>query len=330
MGASEWVGAYYAEKRGIPKRNILKLDIPGTEDPLGWDAMRISWSLFDSSIRQPVLKKIRDLEKEKRPAIRYIVPVWGVPTHLNYAPPMTSGDMGYSVDAFLASLQSGNTQPMPNPYRNAGRHFEDWKNPAGWPMYLVTRLDGATPQIAAGLVDKALRAEARVDSKTGKAYIDARGSACCDGYYAADRTMYRLRDVATQRGVSVVFDEKNELIPKAPDAMWAWGWYGPPTNAYQFFEGAVGAQLTSYTAGSLRAPYQGNWVEQWLRQGITATWGATSEPTTNGYANGDDLLSAFWSGYNFGESSYLAAPALNHMMVFVGDPLYSPEAFRRR
>jgi uncharacterized protein (TIGR03790 family) len=330
MGGSEWVGAYYAEKRGIPKRNILKLDIPGTEDPLGWDAMRISWPLFDASIRQPVLKKLRDLEKDKRPAIRYIVPVWGVPTHLNYAPPSTSGDMGYSVDAFLASLQSGKTQPMANPYRNAGVHFEDWKNPAGWPMYLVTRLDGPTPQIAAGLVDKALRAETRVNLQSGKAYIDARGSACCDGYYAADRTMYRLRDVAAQRGVSVVFDEKNELIAKAPEAMWAWGWYGPPTDAYQFLEGAVGAQLTSYTAGSLRAPYQGNWVEQWLRQGITATWGATSEPNTTGYANGDDLLSAFWSGYNFGESSYLAAPALNHMMVFVGDPLYSPEAFRQR
>lgn len=328
MGASEYVGTYYAEKRGIPKRNILKLDIPGTEDPYAWDGMRISWALFDASIRQPVLKKLRDMAREKRPEIRYIVTTWGIPTHLNYAPPTASGDMGYSVDSFLATLQSGKTQPMPNPYRNVGVHFETWKNPAGWPMYLVTRLDGATPQIATGLVDKSLNAEARVNLQSGKVYIDARGLACCDGYYVADRTFYRLRDLAKQRGVPTVFDEKNELFAQAPDAMWAWGWYGSPTNAYKFLDGAVGAQLTSYTAGSLRAPYQGNWVEQWLRQGITATWGATGEPNTTGYANGDDLLSAFWSGYNFAESSYLAAPLLNHMMVFVGDPLYSPTAFR--
>jgi len=72
----------------------------------------------------------------------------------------------------------------------------------------------------------------------------------------------------------------------------------------------------------------GTWVPLWLRAGITATWGATDEPTVQGYAMGDNLLNHLWMGYNFAESSYLASPALNHMMVFIGDPLYAPRIFQ--
>lgn len=324
MGASEWVGASYAEKRGIPKRNILRLDIPGTEDPMAWDSWHLNWQRFEEGIRKPLLKKLREIEKSGKGPIRYIVPVWGVPSHVDI------DREGYSVDAQLAALDSGSNKPLRNPYRGANVPFAEWKNPAGWPMYLVTRLDGPTPQIAVGLVDKAMRAERALDRSQGVAYIDARGLACCDGYYQADRSMYRLRDIAAKQGITVVLDEKQELIQKAPGALWAWGWYGSPTEAYEFLEGAVGAQLTSYTAGSLRYPYQGNWVEHWVRRGITATWGATAEPNTTGYANGDELLGAFWSGYNFAESGYLASPLLNHTMVFVGDPLYAPRAFQRQ
>jgi uncharacterized protein (TIGR03437 family) len=65
-----------------------------------------------------------------------------------------------------------------------------------------------------------------------------------------------------------------------------------------------------------------------LTAGITATWGATAEPYSTGYANGDNLFHKFWSGYNFAESGYLASPFLNHAMVFVGDPLYAPRTFQ--
>lgn len=323
MGASEWVGASYAEKRGIPKRNIIRLDIPNTEDPMAWDSWHLNWDRFDEWIRKPLLKKLKELEKSGKGPIHYIVTTWGFPSHLDLE------GKGYSMDAQLAALRSGNNKPMANPYRGAKVPFAEWKNPAGWPMYLVTRLDGATPQLAVGLVDKAMRAEQSLQKGQGIAYIDARGLACCDGYYVADRSMYRLRDAAEKQGIAVVFDEKQELIQKAPGTLWAWGWYGPPTEAYEFLEGAVGAQLTSYTAGSLRYPYQGNWVEHWVRHGITATWGAAAEPTTAGYANADELLGAFWSGYNFAESSYIASPMLNQTMVFVGDPLYAPKAFRK-
>jgi hypothetical protein len=118
------------------------------------------------------------------------------------------------------------------------------------------------------------------------------------------------------------------MIHSAPSALWAWGWYSGPADwdSYEFVNGAVGAQLTSYTANNIRSlGIPGTWVPLWLLAGITATWGATGEPYTSGYANGDNLLNHFWNGYNFGESAYLASPVLNWMMVFVGDPEQTPK-----
>jgi uncharacterized protein (TIGR03790 family) len=120
------------------------------------------------------------------------------------------------------------------------------------------------------------------------------------------------------------------MIRNAPRTLWPWGWYSGPTTweGYYFVQGAVGAQLTSYTANSIRGMLPGTWVPLWLTAGITATWGATGEPTVAGYAMGDNLLSHFWMGDNFAESSYLASSVLTHMMVFLGDPLYAPRIFQ--
>ena len=333
-GASEWVGEYYAGKRGIPASNIVHLSIPCPDGALHWDCWHISWDNFNTMIRQPLLKALKS--KDPSNSIRYIVPVWGIPSHISSIPGVPSG--GWSVDTFLASIQSGNASVgMGNPYlagtEEAKAHFATWQNPAGWRMYLVTRLDGPTPQIAAELVDKAMRAETNLKRSDGIAYFDFRHLACCDGYTPGDQSVENANRLSTAQGFRSVLNDQVEtkhMIQSAPNTLWAWGWYsGPSTNdGYQFVEGAVGAQLTSYTADGLRVPRPGAWVELWLRQGITATWGATAEPSVAGYALGDNFFAHFWTGYNFAESAYLATPALNHTMVFVGDPLYSPQIFR--
>jgi len=329
-GASEWVGEYYAAKRGIPAGNIVHLNIPCPDGALHWNCWHLSWQDFNATLRQPLLKALNSRGASN--PIRYIVPVWGVPSHV-----VINGE-GWSIDSFLASVQSGNISVgLPNPYmagtEEPKAHFANWQNPAGWRMYLVTRLDGPTPQIAAGLVDKAMRAEMNLKPSDGVAYFDYRHLACCDGYTPGDQSVLNANRLSTSRGFRSVFNDQGEtkhMIQDAPNTLWAWGWYsGAETNdVYQFVEGAVGAQLTSYTADGIRVPRPGAWVELWLRRGITATWGATTEPTVAGYALGDKFFAHFWSGYNFAECSYLASPALNHAMVFVGDPLYAPQVFR--
>jgi uncharacterized protein (TIGR03437 family) len=224
--------------------------------------------------------------------------------------------------------------PYNSPWNEGKVRFRNFQNPFGWKMYLVARLDGPNARIATALVDRAMRAEAALKTTDGIAYFDYRHIAAGDVYYAADQTVINAYNLATSLGYQTVFNDNHldtaKMIRSAPKTLWAWGWYSGPQSweGYEFVDGAVGAQLTSYTANNIRGVVPGAWVPLWLTAGITATWGATTEPYTSGYANGDNLFHKFWSGYNFAESAYLATPYLNHAMIFVGDPLYAPRVFQ--
>lgn len=349
-GASVWVGQYYAAQRGIPAQNVLHLSVQGNScgsppngcidnNPASFDSYNIPWSRYDGSIRQPVKAYLE--ANGLKTKIKYIVPVYGIPFQLlDLAQPETANvdawpTNSFSLDAFLASMYSGQDNLLiSNPYAVSDpgyfkAHFQDWVNPQGWPMYLVTRLDGPSALIAAGLVDKAKQGEAslQINTTEGTGYFDWKGTA-----NFPDTSMQNADTLAGKRGFAHVLNNQsvtNQYIQSAPDTLWAWGWYRINTcsTCYGFVSGAVGAQLTSYTANNIRAITASGWVPLWLSQGITATWGATTEPYTTGYALGDNLLQHFWYGFNFAEASYQAAPSLNWNMVFVGDPLYAPPAF---
>ena len=128
------------------------------------------------------------------------------------------------------------------------------------------------------------------------------------------------------------------------NALWVWGWYVPAFDSYRFVPGAVGAQLTSFTATKIRTPqnpdpalfhwsvarWGGNWVPRMLEQGVTATWGAVTEPYAVYYAPGGNVFDHLWAGYNFGESFYIAQNAVRWVMTAIGDPLYAPAVFAQK
>jgi len=331
MKASQYVANYYAQARRIPKSNIFHINYRmgccSSYATLS-DSWTISWKDFDERIRQP-LKKFLE-EKQLKDKIRYIVPTYGVPSHL------TQPVAGLSVDTFLAALYSPQADRTlsQNPYYqhspvSTPERFKDFDLP--FPMYLVTRLDGPTAQIAASLVDKAMEAERGIEKDSGIGYFDFRS--VVGQYQSGDDSVKRAFEFCEQTGFRCTFNNQSQtggMIRDAPDTLWAWGWYsGAVTrDVYRFKPGAVAAQLTSYSASSIRYPKGGAYVELFLRRGVTATWGATGEPYLTGFANGDNLLNHLWNGYNFAESSYIANPRLGWMMVFVGDPLYRP-VFRK-
>ncbi len=167
---------------------------------------------------------------------------------------------------------------------------------------------------------------------------------------------YRLNGIAVvdKAGASIWNDDfrsdttKNYTWDLPPaggqNALWVWGWYGSAYDSYRFVNGAVGAQLTSFTAITIRTPadpnpllasvetkrWGANWVPRMLEEGVTATWGAVTEPYANFYAPGGNVFDHLWSGYNFGESFYIAQNTLNWVMTAIGDPLYAPKIFPLR
>lgn len=341
--ASVYVGQHYAAVRHVPTSNILHLNIPyaGYQSDGQWHGMEydanqfLSYADYLQYIQVPIQEYLA-----QNPQILYIVTTYGVPVML--------ADTAWrvSIDSLLAAMYSGiapssSWPPLTNPYQDPSAtgsptHFANWVNPWGYRMCLVTRLDGPSAIIAAGLADKAIQAESVVNYNTGIAYFDYIGDPQSDaGYYSLDQTMLNAYNTAVDMEIPAVLNNQSltgHPIESGPNSSWVWGWYVPSlTNTYPSpVPGAVGSQATSYTCNSIRdggQPGDSNWCVYFLNQGFTGTWGATGEPYTQGIATGDSLFGHFWRGYNFAEASYLANPFNNWMMTFIGDPLYAPQAF---
>src|SRR5258708_7406875 len=305
-GASVYVGQYYAARRGIPLSNIVHLSVRLAccdNDPKAWDSWNIDWQTFDTSIRTPLKSFLES--NGLTTTIKYIVPTYGIPLRTRLGAPYPAGlePDSVSVDSFLTTLYAGTDAPfLLNPYAvsqpaYSKNHFDQWRNPQGWPMYLVSRLDGPGATVATGLVDKAIAAETTVGKNDGIGYFDYQHNG---NYPVTDGTMIGAYNLAVAQGLRAVLDDQSiagHMIHSAPQALWAWGWYSGPFDwdGYEVVNGAVGAPLTSYTPNTITAlGTPGTWVPLWLLAGITATWGATGEPYTSGYANGDNLLNHFW------------------------------------
>ncbi len=326
-GASRYVGEYYAAMRGIPAANIVSIRTGASSDPRSWSGWTVSWQAYVTEIQQPIRQYMQLTGLAGK--VKYIVPTYGVPTHLESTP---LGGGGLSVDSFLAIMDTSkaammNVQsPLYDPDPTSTRPLR--LNAFRGKLFLVARLDGPSARIAAGLVDKALAGEAGLPRNSGTGYFDWR-HLLSGAYLPFDQTVRSAYELCVAAGMQCRLNDQvadGGMINFAPDTLWAWGWYGAMVNdVYSFVPGAVGAQLTSYTASSIRAITASAWVPVWLERGITATWGATSEPYANFYASGDILLNRLWNGATFGEASYAACPSLGWKMIFVGDPLYRPK-----
>lgn len=295
---SEEVARYYAEKRGVPARNILSLVINPPK--------KLN---YQKEIQKPVREFL--LQNNLAGKIKYIVPCYGMPIRA----------AGRALDSKLADIFDRYTWGMllgsPNPYFGSKRHFD-----GTYGLYLVTRVDGPTVEIAKSLVDKAIHAGNNVRADSGKACFATKEKWGNDALQGAKRD-------AESKGIRVVFKEgifnENEL---PDDALWYFAWRHPFKDPKKgnWPVGAVGAHLISDSFHKIRDDYPSkhkSWVQGLLEKGITGTFGAVIEPYFQGYTRPDIFFEHFWSGeYNFAESFYMATPTVQWAMSAVGDPLF--------
>jgi uncharacterized protein (TIGR03790 family) len=352
---SKTVAYYYARMRAVPKEQVLGFDLPAGET--------MSRGEYRDTLERPLLKKLEALklwkfgpgelpgtnhttEKSFRKVttakIRYAVLCYGVPLKIRPDPTLQEpGDDKLrpelrrneaAVDSELSLLPR-----LTHGYLLAG----PWINPLYFTtnatslnptngMLLVARLDGATPEIARGLVDKTLLAEK--DGLWGRAYFDVRNIAD-PSYKIGDDWIRGAAQCAQQAGFDTVIDEHGDTFPAGfPMSQIAFyaGWYsenqtGPFTlPKVEFMPGAFAYHLHSYSAASLRITNH-NWTGPLLAQGATCTFGSVDEP----YLTGTPDVATFtarWMflGFTFGEAAYAAQVVLSWQTTVVGDPLYAP------
>ena len=212
VSESREVAEHYIARRGVPKGNVVVLDLPKTED--------ISRADFDTKLAGP----LRDALKDKKDAVKVLVTTYGVPLRvgrqestagekkeLEAVRPelaeareklaMLEKDKGDAAELAAARLKARGLQERERALSHAESHasvdselmllwwekypLDRWvANPlyrhasetyrkSKPPVVLVSRLDGPSVEIAKRLVDDAMSAEK--NGLKGKAVVDARG-----------------------------------------------------------------------------------------------------------------------------------------------------------
>ncbi len=355
MPASEAVARHYARRRSVPDSQLLGLRLS--------ESGTISRADYISGIQEPVRRHLvekglaewvpdsslppqgrkataRNRLRLIRSEIRYLLLCYGVPWYIPHDSSMRSETGGIpaqflrndaSVDDELALLpRLGFNDPIatsPNPVVGATNAAQI--HPTNG-VFMVTRLDGPTPEIARGLVDKALEAESR--GLWGHAYIDLR--AITNGpYWSGDRMITNAAVAAKRLGFETFVDNQPASLgvgyPLSQVALYV-GWYdsgvtGPFYRAsVEFLPGAFAYHLHSFSAANLRSASE-NWVGPLLARGATATMGCVAEPYLEFTPNPAMFLERWgYVGMTLGEAATAAHPVLSWQTVVVGDPLYRP------
>lgn len=351
--ASKKVADHYASARKVPSDQILGLSLPESET--------ITREDFETRLQQPLWRELvtRGLFSTNGPSrapksavtsakVRYAVLCYGVPVKI--APDTSRSEAGAekfpvelrrneaAVDSELAALPLLPlapliTGPLGNPF--FGSTNREAMHPTNGVM-LVARLDGPSPEIAMGLVDKALSAER--NGLWGRAYFDWRG--LTEGpYKVGDEWMKIAHEVARTAGFETVTNSSPGTFPPSTplsDTALYFGWYdqsvsGPFTNGMvEFRPGAIAYHLHSFSARALRVDDVW-WAGPLLARGATATLGCTEEPYLEMTPHVHIFLHRLvFEKYSFGEAAYACQRSLSWQTTVVGDPLYMPFGISQR
>jgi len=235
-----------------------------------------------------------------------------------------------SVDSELSMVLFGSYEL----YRWQPNTLKDKTSVWDFKTLMVSRLDGPGPEIAQGLVDKALTAEKW--GLWGTAYIDSRG-------FANDKTPYSfgyfdqsLRDLAALTRLRTKMSVKEERTAAlfapgdCPLTAIYCGWYSLKNyvDAFDFVDGAVGYHIASWEAADLRDPNSSQWCPAMLKDGITATLGPVSEPYLHSFPEPKAFFAELFDGQCLVEAYYHTNPFNSWQLLLIGDPLYRPFKMR--
>lgn len=315
---SESVGSYYVRKRGIPKENVVFINVPETEN--------LPITVYQRSVEDPVRDGIRKCKHD----IDYIVLAKGVPIRLN-------DDGGYSLDGHLAVMDlpmksspnngdDATGRSYPNPYFNSTEHFTHAK----FGFYLVTRLDGYNADQAKKLVDNSLAAK----KEKGLFFFDEAGNRDGGGYADMQKMLKTANDLLKDRGFESRLDTTKEFIaPQEALAGYAsWGSNDDAFNrgTYQSLKFKPGSIAETYVSTSGRTFDRNksnagqSVIADLIEHGVTGIKGYVSEPYTFALAQPPILFDRYTKGFNLAESFYAASLVLNWKDIVIGDPLCAP------
>jgi len=322
---------YYVRRRGIPLKNVCRIQVADGED--------VPRATYDRLIAAPIAACLRKEQLVEQ--ILYIVATQGVPLRIEGASGLT-GDKA-AVDSELAllyrDLQQGRPHPVagfqPNPF--FGKLDAKFTHPE-FPLYLVTRLAAYDFQGVKALIDRA-----QIARNTGKFVIDMKSDDDEQGNNWLRDTVLRLP------ADRVMFDDSTKVLYKQTDVIGFASWGSNDANrherhvGFQWLPGAIATEFVSTNGRTFARPPKSWNISDWsalsrpkwfagspqtmtadyLDEGASAATGHVDEPYLVMTPRPDFLLPAYFRGRNLAESFYLSIPALSWQNIVIGDPLMS-------
>jgi uncharacterized protein (TIGR03790 family) len=298
--SSEGVARTYARRRAVPAENVIGVHL-GRADVITPAAF--------APVRSALIVQL--------PAsVQSLALVWSRPYAVGCMSVTTAMAAGYRSEF----CEPGCGATAPNPLFDS----DDWL-PADtvgwWPAMLVPTADAA---LAQALIERGVRADR--SSAAGTVYLVRTADA------ARNVRAATYAEVELMEGEAVRIVELNAPVTREmPDAI---GFFTGAAHvdelaAIHFLPGAVADHLTS-TGGVLYGGAQMSALA-WLSQGATAAYGSVSEPCNHlekfpdievflkHYLRGETVLEAYWKSVKMPGQG-----------LFIGEPLASPYAARRR
>jgi uncharacterized protein (TIGR03790 family) len=333
--ASLEIAEYYARRRHIAPEQIIRLQLPVTEE--------IQRPLYLSKLERPIASWLTAHAAQDR--ILYVVLTKDVPLRI-------AGSGGLdgtvaSVDSELTLLYrklSGSpvviAGSVKNPYFLADAPISEAQRftHQQQDIYLVARLDGFTIEDVKALIDRG-----GAQATQGLILLDERsewrnspGNTWLEKAAANLKGIGGWHDrVVLDAGARVLRDQANVL------GYYSWGSNDPAIIVrhlhLQFVPGALAATFVSTDGRTFREPpaewqvrgesFEGSnqsLIGDFIRDGVTGVAGHVAEPYLNGTIRPDILFPAYVSGFNLVESFYLAMPFVSWQTIVVGDPLCAP------
>ncbi len=347
---SRELAEYYADKRGIPAKNLVGLKCSIKET--------ITRADYNATIAEPLRNHFTEqgwwtLEQKGENKIstkvvhRIFAIMQGVPMRIDEQPeygpedpktkeravvaPAVGKANAASVDSELAIFGVVD-HPIAGPLNNA---FYDKSAPfltqSLAPFFIVSRIDGPSYEIAQRLIDDALAVEKT--GLLGKVYIDL-AQKNDPGYKEGEDWLLGSAKTFGASGFPLIVDARpDRFLLNFPmtDAAVYLGWYvqvpdGPFLNPkFKFKRGAIACHLHSWSATTIRVTNDG-WAGLLLSQGACGVFGNVYEPFLGLTVHFDKLSDRLLRGFCLAEAASMATPGCSWMNVVIGDPLYRPFA----
>lgn len=331
---SQAVAEYYKIKRGIPERNICRINCTANE----W----ISKAECEAQIVAPIRNFLEASGVHDR--IDYIVLTKGIPLKASYYDSGWNGEV--SVASILTCIDVPSiTSPCNNPYGPTAyppapiQYFSHQLSFSGKSYYIVTRLDGYNLEQIFRMIDDSVSAV----GCNGMFLLDGRyESDPSSAFYKANNRLRQANRNLSAAGFSTYYNESdfdlfiNEFVGNQQGLMGYFSWGSNEFVSYTlaaytsnyFVPGSIADTFVSTSARTFTYPPSvgQSLVADLIPQGVCAVNGYVSEPDIRYATYPDVLFSRYTQGYNMGESFFAATPRLYWKAVTVGDPLMAPYA----